>query len=110
MSSTTQTDPTAGAHDGSPDPAAEEVWEGVMADVQDGIDGSALRIWFKGSFGTALEGHTLTVAVPNPFAKEYIESRFGGVLEEALTGRAGDDARLEVVVGERAEERAGQRA
>jgi hypothetical protein len=93
-----------------PDPAAEEVWEGVMADVQDGIDGSALRIWFKGSFGTALEGHTLTVAVPNPFAKEYIESRFGGVLEEALTGRAGDDARLEVVVGERAEERAGQRA
>ena len=93
-----------------PDPAAEEVWEGVMADVQDGIDGSALRIWFKGSFGTTLEGHTLTVAVPNPFAKEYIESRFGGVLEEALTGRAGDDARLEVVVGERAEERAGQRA
>lgn len=92
------------------DPAAEEVWEGVMADVQDGIDGSALRIWFKGSFGTALEGHTLTVAVPNPFAKEYIESRFGGVLEEALTGRVGDDARLEVVVGERAEERAGQRA
>jgi hypothetical protein len=93
-----------------PDPAAEEVWEGVMADVQDGIDGSALRIWFKGSFGTALEGHTLTVAVPNPFAKEYIESRFGGVLEEALTGRVGDDPRLEVVVGERAEERAGQRA
>jgi hypothetical protein len=93
-----------------PDPAAEEVWEGVMADVQDGIDGSALRIWFKGSFGTALEGHTLTVAVPNPFAKEYIESRFGGVLEEALTGRVGDDPRLEVVVGERAEERTGQRA
>jgi hypothetical protein len=93
-----------------PDPAAEEVWEGVMADVQDGIDGSALRIWFKGSFGTALEGHTLTVAVPNPFAKEYIESRFGGVLEEALTGHLGDDPRLEVVVGERAEERAGQRA
>jgi hypothetical protein len=93
-----------------PDPAAEEVWEGVMADVQDGIDGSALRIWFKGIFGTALEGHTLTVAVPNPFAKEYIESRFGGLLEEALTGRVGDDPRLEVVVGERAEERAGQRA
>jgi len=92
-----------------PDPAAEEVWEGVMADVQDGIDGSALRIWFKGSFGTALEGHTLTVAVPNPFAKEYIESRFGGVLEEALTGRVGEDARLEVIVGQRANERANQR-
>jgi hypothetical protein len=92
-----------------PDPAAEEVWEGVMADVQDGIDGSALRIWFKGSFGTALEGHTLTVAVPNPFAKEYIESRFGGVLEEALTGHLGEDAWLEVIVSECSNERADQR-
>jgi hypothetical protein len=92
-----------------PDPAAEEVWEGVMADVQDGIDGSALRIWFKGSFGTALEGHTLTVAVPNPFAKEYIESRFGGLLEEALTGHLGEDAWLEVIVSECSNERADQR-
>lgn len=93
-----------------PDPAAEEIWGWVVADVEDGIDTTALRIWFDGSFGTALEAHTLTVAVPNSFAKEYIESRFGGVLEEALTGRLGEDARLEVIVGERADERAGQHA
>jgi chromosomal replication initiator protein len=68
-----------------------------------------LRIWFKGSFGTALEGHTLTVAVPNPFAKEYIESRFGGLLEEALTGHLGEDAWLEVIVSECSNERADQR-
>jgi plasmid replication initiation protein len=96
-----------------PDPAAEEVWRGVIADLeggQNGIDGSSLRIWFGESLGTALEGQALTVAVPNPFAKEYIESRFGGMLEEALTGRLGEDARLEVIVSGRVDERAGQRA
>jgi plasmid replication initiation protein len=89
-----------------PDPAAEEVWDLVVSDVDDQIDVSSLRVWFKKSFGTSLEGRTLTVAVPNPFAKEYIESRFGGVLEEILTGRLGEEARLEVIVGERAGQRA----
>jgi chromosomal replication initiation ATPase DnaA len=50
------------------------------------------------------------VAVPNSFAKEYIETRFASMLEEALTGRLGEDAELEVIVGERVDERAGRRA
>jgi plasmid replication initiation protein len=88
-----------------PDPPAEEVWQAIVAQLEgNGIDGSSARIWFGDSFGTALLGRTLTVAVPNPFAKEYVESRFGGVLEEALANRLGEDARLEVVVGERADE------
>ena len=49
-----------------------------------------------------LEGETLTVAAPNSFAKEYIETRFGDVLEEAFAGAAGEDAKLKVIVGERA--------
>src|SRR5215218_8773444 len=95
------------------DPAAEEVWGGIVTDLEDGengIDGSSVRIWFGESFGTALEGHTLTVAVSNIFAKEYVESRFGTMLEEALTGRLGEDAELEMVVGERVDERSGRRA
>ena len=52
-----------------PDPAAEEVWQGIVAQLEDeenGIDGSSARIWFGDSFGTALLDRTLTVAVPNP--------------------------------------------
>jgi Replication initiator protein A len=95
-----------------PDPAAEEVWQGIVAQLEDeenGIDGSSARIWFGDSFGTALLDRTLTVAVPNPFAKEYIETRFASMLEEALTGRLGEDAELEMIVGERVDERAGRR-
>ena len=93
-----------------PDPAAEEVWERVVIDLEDGIDVSSLRVWFTDTFGADLEGRALTVAVPNPFAKEYIESRFAGVLEETLADHLGEGAGLEVVVGERADEPAGQPA
>src|SRR5215213_2991280 len=93
-----------------PDPDAEEVWERVVIDLEDGIDVSSLRVWFTDTFGATIEGRTLTVAVPNPFAKEYIESRFAGVLEETLTDHLGEGSRLEVIVAGRANEPAGQPA
>ena len=92
------------------DPAAEEAWRQVVSDIEERIDVSSLRVWFKQSFGTDLEGRTLSVAVPNTFAKEYIETRFGGVLTQAAASRLGEGARVEVVVGQRAAETAGQRA
>jgi hypothetical protein len=85
-----------------PDPAAEELWEQVLRDAEGDIDVSSLRIWFDGISPIGIEDSILTVAVPNSFAKEYIETRFGVVLEEALANHVGEDARLEVIVGERA--------
>ena len=46
---------------------------------------------------------TVTVSVPNTFAKEYIESRFKELLEGALSKHlsltSGSSPRLEIVVG-----------
>jgi chromosomal replication initiation ATPase DnaA len=43
----------------------------------------------------------LTILVPNPFAKEYIETRFKATLEDALREELSDGATLRVVVGAR---------
>jgi len=85
-----------------PDPQAEEEWGLLLGDVQEEIDVSSLRIWFEGIVPVRLNDDTLTISVPNSFAKEYIESRFGVLLTEILCRRIGEDARLEVVVGQRA--------
>jgi hypothetical protein len=85
-----------------PDPQAEEEWGLLLRDVQEELDVSSLRIWFEGIVPVRLDDDTLTISVPNSFAKEYIESRFGVLLTEILCRRNGEDARLEVVVGERA--------
>ena len=82
-----------------PDPAAKELWERVIDDLSSQIDGSSLHVWFEGTVPTALEGHVLTLAVPNSFAKDYIETRFGELIESALKERLSKKASLLVIVG-----------
>ena len=84
-----------------PDPAAKELWEQVLQDAEGHIeDVSSLRVWFDGISPIGLEDSILTVAVPNSFAKEYIESRFRGFIESLLKKRLSNEkASLLVVVG-----------
>jgi hypothetical protein len=82
-----------------PDPAAQEVWEQVLQDAEGDIDVSSLRVWFDGISPIGLEDSTLSIAVPNSFAKEYIETRFGQLLESSLKESLSNQASLRVVVG-----------
>jgi hypothetical protein len=82
-----------------PDPAAEELWEQVLQDAEGDIDVSSLRVWFDGISPIGLEDSTLSISVPNSFAKEYIETRFGELLESTLKERHSKQASLRVVVG-----------
>lgn len=67
-----------------PDPAAQRLWDEVLEDLVEEIQSPAWRAWFEGTVPVALEGYTLTLAVPNPFAEEYIEGRFKGHIERCL--------------------------
>jgi hypothetical protein len=82
-----------------PDPAAAEVWERVLEDAQgDIVDVSSLRVWFDGITPVGLQDDVLSVAVPNSFAKEYIETRFGELLEASLKERLSQKASLMLIV------------
>jgi hypothetical protein len=84
----------------SPDPAAEELWEQVLQDAEGDIDVSSLRVWFDGITPVGLQEDVLSIAVPNSFAKEYIESRFGELIESLIRKRLSNEkASLLVVVG-----------
>jgi hypothetical protein len=81
-----------------PDPAAEELWARVLERAEGEIDASSLRVWFAGVTAVGLGSRSLTISVPTPFAKEYIETRFRGSLEAALREELSDTASLHVVV------------
>ncbi len=82
-----------------PDPAAAEVWERVLEDAEgDIVDVGSLRVWFDGITPVGLHDDVLSIAVPNPFAKEYIETRFGELLEASLKERLSKRASLMLVV------------
>jgi chromosomal replication initiator protein len=80
------------------------VWEQVLQDAEGDIDVSSLRVWFDGISPIGLEDSTLSIAVPNSFAKEYIETRFGELLESSLKERLSKKASLRVVVGAQSEQ------
>ena len=56
-------------------------------------------MWFEAVTAVAIGPDYLTISVPNPFAKEYVEARFKVTLENALRQELSQDAALRVVVG-----------
>ena len=80
------------------DPAAEELWARVLEHAEEEIDASSLRVWFGAVTAVALGPNSLTISLPTPFAKEYIETRFKATLEDALRQELLQDAALHVVV------------
>lgn len=78
----------------------EEVWSAVLDHVSEHINTPSFKVWFEGTQPVDLEENQLEICVPNSFAKEYIESRFRPLLEEALGSVIGhEDPRLLVSLG-----------
>ena len=63
---------------------AEEVWSKVLDRVSEHINTPSFKVWFEGTRPIDLYEQQLEISVPNSFAKEYIESKFRPLLEEAL--------------------------
>jgi len=82
-----------------PDPTAEKLWRRVLEHAEGEIDASSLRVWFEAVTAVAIGPDYLTISVPNPFAREYVETRFKATLENALRQELSQDAALRVVVG-----------
>jgi chromosomal replication initiator protein len=77
--------------------SAEEIWIEVLDRVSEHINTPSYRVWFEGTRPVDLHEDRLEVSVPNLFAKEYIESRFKPLLEEALSSILGQE-RMTLVV------------
>ena len=81
-----------------PDPAAQELWDAVLADLVERSDIPSLRAWFTGAVATSLDDEALTLVVPNALAQEHIGSRFSRDIEGLLKEKLSDRARLRLEV------------
>jgi hypothetical protein len=82
----------------TPDPAAEDLWTRVLEKAEGEIDASSLRVWFEDVIAVDLRSESLTISVPTPFAKEYIETRFKAALEAPLGEELSQGSSLRVIV------------
>ncbi|MFA5355199.1 MAG: chromosomal replication initiator protein DnaA [Candidatus Paceibacterota bacterium] len=55
----------------------EELWQAVLAQIQLNISQANFSTWFKDTGVVSYEGGQVQVSVPNSFAKEWLENKYG---------------------------------
>jgi chromosomal replication initiator protein len=76
------------------DTSAQRTWEAALGRLQIQVPRPSFDTWLRGTIGLSLEGNTLVVGVPTPFAAEWLEKRMHGLIENAVAAIGPD--RLEV--------------
>lgn len=62
----------------------EELWRAVLGQVELSISKANFITWFKGTSILSIENGVATIAVPNGFAKEWLENKYNLYILKAL--------------------------
>jgi chromosomal replication initiator protein len=60
------------------------IWEDILDFVRDQISDVEFRTWFKQVKPLGIEDGTFMIGVPHSFARDWLKSHYGSVLEQAL--------------------------
>ncbi|HEY7874445.1 MAG TPA: DnaA/Hda family protein, partial [Actinomycetota bacterium] len=80
----------------SPPNAAERIWELASAALRNDLPPGNFSAWFSSTTAVGLDDHTFVLGAPNPFVKEWIETRYADALRVAVSNAAG--APLDVAI------------
>ena len=69
---------------------AEEIWAEASSALRRELPPGNFSAWFAGTTPVGLDGHTFVLGAPNPFVKDWIETRYLEPLRRALSDAAGD--------------------
>jgi hypothetical protein len=81
-----------------PDPQAAEIWYAILEEVSGELNAPSMSVWFEGTVPIGVSPESLTIVVPNSFAKDYIETRFLDLLKASLSRHLSPTASLEITV------------
>ncbi len=70
----------------------EELWETVLAQIQSTISQANFNTWFKNTEIISVEENSILISVPNSFAKEWLENKYGKTILK-IVGTINDDIR-----------------
>lgn len=66
------------------DTSARQTWEAVLGRLQLQVTRPSFDTWLRGTVGVDIDDQTLIVAVPTPFAAEWLERRMHALIEDAV--------------------------
>ncbi len=76
----------------------DQIWSAVQEELRFQLAKSSYETWVKPTSLLDQEGSTFRIGVPSKFAKDWLEDRFGGLIQETLQAVTGDDVQVDFVV------------
>ena len=76
----------------------DPIWEQALRLIAEQVNEGTFRIWFEPTIGLGLTDDTYSVGVASDFARDWIDSRFHGVMSDAVTQVIGHPVGFQIVV------------
>jgi hypothetical protein len=83
---------------------AESLWSEVSSRLRGALNETTYRTWFDHVDGVHLTDDDFVLAVPNDFARDWIEGHFLGLIRAAVSDATGQERRVQLQIAESAEE------
>ena len=78
----------------------DQAWQSVLAQLQMDMARASYDTWVRDTRAISYENGTLTVAVPNAYARDWLESRLASTVNRHLVGVLNTSASVSFVVGQ----------
>lgn len=77
---------------------ADLIWQETLDLISRKVNEGTYRIWFAPTIGLGFSDDTFLVGVASEFARDWIQTRFGALMEESISQVLGDQIGCKVVV------------
>jgi chromosomal replication initiator protein len=81
----------------------DQVWTAVQEELRFQIAKPSYETWLRNLTLISADGPTYRIGVPSKLAKDWLEDRFAGVIQETLQAVTGNDAEVDFVVSSSAQ-------
>src|ERR1700728_5391078 len=69
----------------------QQLWDRCTGVIQSQVSDATWRTWFAGIGTVGIVNGTLVLAVPNALVRDRLESRFAGLLHDAIRDTSGSE-------------------
>ena len=79
---------------------AKQVWRAALGELQVSLSPANFETWLKETALVAVDDNRFTVAVPNGFAKDWLETRYRSLISQTLARVVGYSVQVDFEVRE----------
>lgn len=94
---------TAPRGDGDRGKSVDQIWLAVQEELRFQIAKPSYETWLKNASLLSAEGNTFRIGVPSKLAKDWLEDRFAGLIQETLQAVTGGEVEVDFVVSSSAQ-------